>query len=500
MHRIFRSILENKSHHFALLLILALSAFLNTYNLDFPEYYHADEQKKIQFVLSDQQDFRHPILMLQTARAINKVVGLKDSSRLVILCRMVSALLGVFIVFLSYRFSRLGLGENDALLVALAVAVSPILVIHAHYFKEDIIFTASAFLSLLCFLKFLKERTVASTLWWGLSTGLAVSAQYKGILLVPLYFLFPRALPDFNRTGFHREFRIGFAVMALVFLLVNYPLIFNFKTFFTGFTNEVGHMVGGHTLIVYPFQHLFGFHLVNSLIPGMSLVVTLLALGGLAFTAWRWKEAVGVDKLLFIYTLVFYFAHEISPMKTFPGFMRYMIPIAPAMIYFACKAISQIRQWMPGYSTQMITRAVPWALAGAIVLVPLYDSWQLDSHLIDDTRLQAKKWIDASGGKAWGERYTLGNGWRQRYLTELDIAEARKSGIAYFVVSSFSYERFFIGSQWSWQSQDVYETHKNYMRLFSHPYVEIKPAYKTFAFSNPVIRIVDIRDLATSGE
>jgi len=500
MHPLNRLFSDSKFHAFALLLILGLSAFLNTYNLNFPEFYHADEAKKIQFVLSDQQDFRHPILMLQTARVINKVVGLKDSNRLIILCRMISATWGVLIVLLIYALSRQGLDKNYALLVALSVAVSPVLVIHAHYFKEDIIFTACSLLSLICFLKLLRERTTAATLLWGLATGLALSAQYKGLLLIPLYFLFPRALPDLDRTWFHKKFRIGLAVMASVFLLVNYPLFLNWNIFFSGLTNEVGHVVGGHTLNVYPFQHWFGFHLVNSLIPGMSLVVTFLALGGLAVTGWRWKQAVVVDKLLFVYTMVFYLVHEISPMKTFPDFMRYMIPIVPAMIYFACKAISKISQWPQEYFRKAMVHGVPWVLAGAVFLVPLYDTWQLDSHLIDDTRLQAQQWIDSAQGETWGERYTLGKDWKTRYLTEVDISEARKSGVAYLAVSSFSYERFFIGSQWSWQNKDVYETHKKYMRLFTYPYVEIKPAYKTFAFSNPVIRIIDIRDPQKSGE
>jgi hypothetical protein len=61
-------------------------------------------------------------------------------------------------------------------------------------------------------------------------------------------------------------------------------------------------------------------------------------------------------------------------------------------------------------------------------------------------------------------------------------------------VSSFNYERFFIGAEWWGQQPKVYKTHKKYMQLFSYPYREIIPAYKTFAFSNPVIRIIDIRD------
>ena len=327
--------LKFKFHYGALLLIILLSAFLNTHNINFPDYYHPDELKKVGFVLSGQQDFRHPILMLQTARLLNQALGLTDPNQLIILCRIVSASCGVLLVMLTYFLSRQSLGKNFALLAALALAVSPILVIHAHYFKEDIIFTACSFFSLLCFLKFLKERTPGSNFLLGFATGLAVSAQYKGVLLILLFFVFPKAIPEINRRGYYRSLFNSLGVMGLVFLLVNHPLFMDFRNFFSGFSDEAGHVFRGHILNVYPFHHWFGFHLVNSLVPGMSLLVTLLALGGLACTVRQWKSAAVPDKLLLTYTLIFYFFHEISPMKAFPDYMRYMIPIAPAMIYFA---------------------------------------------------------------------------------------------------------------------------------------------------------------------
>lgn len=488
--------LKFKSHYWALLLILLLSAFLNTHNINFPVFYHADEFKKVQFVLSGQQDFHHPILMLQTARLINQAFGLTDPNKLIILCRIVSASSGVLLVMVTYFLSRQGLGKTFALLAAFALAVSPIFVIHAHYFKEDLIFTACSFLSLLFFLKFLRDRTLSATLLWSLTTGLAVSAQYKGVFLILLYFGFPGVLPEIDRRWVYKNFRLGLAIMILVFLLVNYPLFFNTDIFFSGLTDEIGHAVGGHTLNVTAFHHWFGFHLVNSLIPGLSLAVTLLALGGLAISARRWKEAPTVDKLLLVYTMVFYFVHEISPMKTFPDYMRYMIPIVPAMVYFACKAIEQISNRIREDRTmKWLAPGLPWVLTGVILLIPGYATWMLDSNLTQDTRLKAQEWVASTKEKVWFERYTLGGDYSKILITQVDIAEARKSGVAYLVASSFNYERFFIGAGMSGQDPKVYETHKKYEQLFSYPYTEIKPAYKTFAFSNPVLRIIDIRNL-----
>ena len=40
----------------------------------------------------------------------------------------------------------------------------------------------------------------------------------------------------------------------------------------------------------------------------------------------------------------------------------------------------------------------------------------------------------------------------------------------------------------------------SYLYSYLYTYTEIKPAYKTFAFSNPVIRIIDIRDPEKQGK
>ena len=82
----------------------------------------------------------------------------------------------------------------------------------------------------------------------------------------------------------------------------------------------------------------------------------------------------------------------------------------------------------------------------------------------------------------------------------IDLAEARQRGVDYLVASSFMYERYFLGSQFKGQDAEIYQVHQQYVELFKHPYVEIRPSYKSFGFNNPVIRIVDIRPPQKAGE
>ena len=77
-------------------------------------------------------------------------------------------------------------------------------------------------------------------------------------------------------------------------------------------------------------------------------------------------------------------------------------------------------------------------------------------------------------------------------LLTLDLDRARQDGIKYVVVSSFTYDRFFRGSELPNQDDWIYQAHARYVELFRYPFVEFLPAYRSIGFTNPVIRIVDI--------
>ena len=58
------------------------------------------------------------------------------------------------------------------------------------------------------------------------------------------------------------------------------------------------------------------------------------------------------------------------------------------------------------------------------------------------------------------------------------------------------YDRFRVGSRLPGQDSAVYRTQARYEALFARPFIEIAPAYRSMAFSNPTIRIVDLRPAA----
>ena len=74
-------------------------------------------------------------------------------------------------------------------------------------------------------------------------------------------------------------------------------------------------------------------------------------------------------------------------------------------------------------------------------------------------------------------------------------ARCARLGVNYVLASSFMYDGFFLGSRLPGQDPEVYRIHERYVELFKRPYVEIRPAYRSFGFNDPVIRIIDIRPL-----
>lgn len=67
-----KSIRHNFFWGLAVVAIFALSLTLTWTNNNFPLGYHFDEPKKVTFIITGEQDFHHPILMLELVRWANQ--------------------------------------------------------------------------------------------------------------------------------------------------------------------------------------------------------------------------------------------------------------------------------------------------------------------------------------------------------------------------------------------------------------------------------------------
>ena len=483
-------VLRFKKKIAALFVIILLATFLNLWNNDFPLGYHPDEVKKVRFILTNTQDFRHPILMLNIVRLANLLFGYVVPDHVVLLGRTIMALFGTLLVIVFYALALRLLTPLYALFATLTLASTPIIVVHSHYLKEDILFSFFSLLSLLAYFSFLKNTDKLRTLYLGLSVGFALSAQYKTLFLLPIFLIGPFLFRPRNRPLLYKNIFIAMAVSAVIFMVVNYPIFNNFSIFKEAVYFTSDHIQRGHDLKIYPLPHFFSFHLLNSIVPGITPLVTVLSLLFLCYFLVKWKRLKVEERILLCYLGIFYVAHEITPMKPYPDFMRYMIPVVPVLIYFLYKGLEELEQHL----NQIIPRLTVYIILLFIFILPLQSSIRLDYHLNRDTREKAEEWLKGKQGLVLFERYSTKNWEAKLSLTDVDLQTYRSLKVKYLVASSFLYERYEYGAQLSGQSPDVYRRHNGYRELFLHPYVEIKPAYKSFAFSNPTIRIIDMAE------
>jgi Dolichyl-phosphate-mannose-protein mannosyltransferase len=511
---------KRNTHVLLLITILAISISLNLYGSDFPLGYHPDEVIKVYFIRNNTQDFKHPILILQLTRLANSLFKFESAQQVATLGRTITAFLGTLSVFLIYKISRESLAKKYALGTALLTASAPGLVIHSHYLKEDIAFTCGVLLSFLCFFGFAKRiMAIASAdscqkpqigngealskpeFPWlqvsllGLATGIAFTSKYTSSIVFFLYLIAPIYVFRLRNFFYFKGLFLSLIISLLIFLSVNFPLLLNFDTFRSGFEFELRHTLDGHNgILIHPLPQLFTFHLRYSILPSFTIFPLTLAIFFIGFCLAQWKTIDWRDRFLVVYVLIFYFIIEISPLKPFPGFIRYGLPLIPVLSYLCMKSIQLSVDFFPrrvGFLLFLI-------LTTSVIVFPASDSVKLDYYLNRDTRgevdgvlatQQESKIIDPYA-KTFGQQSGAIKAHLAR-LTDLDL-ESKDQGICTVVSSNFMHDRYLFAGKLKNQDADVYTKQQLYLKLFKYPYTEIAPIYKSFAFSNPTLRVINV--------
>jgi hypothetical protein len=470
----------------ALLVLAAATALLAFANLDFPLGHHADEPLKVEFVASGEQNFHHPILLLQLARLGSRLAGADEDVEIVMVGRALSATSAVALVLIVFVLARSRRSPFTAVAAAAIVGLSPIVTVHAHYFKEDMLFTLAVTLALLAGVRAEERPTHGRLVVLGIALGLAASTKYVGALLAPLL-LVRTALVAHRRGGRPlAAAALPLAVAMAVFALVNYPIFLEFGAFRTGLGFELRHMTTGHgPVAISPLAWGFAFHLLHSLLPGLTFPVGVLALASLLAHLFTWPRISGAERLLVLTTLLFYLSAELSPTKPFPDFMRYMLPVVPPLAILVSTAVGRAAA-----ANRKLGRIAALVLAAAVAWSGVV-SVRLVAGIEPDTRTLALRWLEKHQEPWRGETFTPD----PRPLPSValvDVDAMAKEGSRYLVASSFLYDQAFVGCRSGPCDGRLKVYFDGYQRLFSYPYTEIRPHYRTFAFSNPVLRIVDI--------
>lgn len=484
----------------ALLLVAILLSSLYIVNNRFSLNYHTDETKKVHFVQTGKQDYHHPLLLLQSTRLAVAITDLftdtESKTMVVFIGRCVSAFFALLAWLFSYLLFSKIMSRWEALAVSTIAAFTPIIAVHAHYLKEDTFLLAGIYASLWALVSALESHQRKYWLFLAIALGFSFSSHYKSSMLVPIMFIAPLLKEHRLNKAVYLNMVKALAGSAIVALIINYPIFTEMDTLLKGIEHEKGEALDGHDIIMPFSRYWFTFHLQESIVPGITLFLTIPGLlGGLFYLTKTpqtkyWKQSTLVLTVVILYAVV-----EASQKKPAPDYMRYVIPIIPAYLALGYLFV----KWV--YEKLRPQQATSLAIATVVLLsiYPLYDSIKLVQYLDDDTRAQVAEVIDplASREEVVYEYYASGdNGADDWMFTYFNWKKAVEQGKRYAVASSFAYDRFFNASVHEGQTEWAIRSKQVYSELFEKlPYIEIKPKYKSFAFSNPTLRIVDLEHI-----
>jgi len=369
-----------------------------------------------------------------------------DPTRVYLVARITSAVLGTALVAVVYRLGVKLLRRRVGFVAAIFTAVTYSLVRESHFAVNDALVTLLTTVELYATLCVLERGTRREYLVAGALAGLAFSAKYQGAVV-----LTPLVVAHFFRA--QRRWRDLFLALgaAIVTVVISFPSLWLE-------TNRVLHDI---YLNLYQGQTTgydgldpvggYGFY-AKALGVGLGLPLLVSACIGMGLTLQR-RERTWLVLASFPIALYLVLGYE----KMY--FARYILPAVPPLILFAARALddflSRLQQAL-GRDTVLGTTMLGVVLVLGLAAPPLLNSLRFD--LIStrtDTRTLARDWIESHlprGVKIASDWYPfapaldpkhydllLANGWALYDLTPDDY---RQRGVEYLVTTSFIYDQW----------------------------------------------------------
>ena len=455
--------------------------------IDFPLGTHADETSKVLAVLRHFNNFNHPLLMLHLARATNALAGLTDPQQVVELGRALAVLAGALGVFATYLLAREALPAPAALAASAAVAMTPLVAMHARFFKEDIFLLPLVLVSVLALIETLKAPTLRRALLLGLAAGLAATAKYLGIVLVP--FAVVALLLGLPSLAWRERLRLAGTVILValaVIVLLQLPALWDLRHYGSAVYGNLRQAeVGAGVRVPLALGHGL-FHLRHSLLPGLGAPLLALCLLGFAALFLAPPERRKPLMVIAAFAALWLVAHEASPFRPFPNFERHMVPLAPFLIILGTAFVYELGQRrFPSWSAPVAALAIVAAATPA-----LYASLRIAGAPEEDLRLNTAEIVLRDTPNAAFDNYT-----RFRKVGQsAGHGQVPAERTALLVTSSFVYDRYRGYAADASQSGEIRGRAARYGELFTHPFLELSNGRPAFAFFNPVLRIVALDD------
>jgi hypothetical protein len=447
---------------------------------DLPLAPQSDEPKKADFVLAGRQDFLQPLLLVQTVRLANLIARYTDQLALVELGRTVAAMFGGLTVLATIVLAL-------ALAAGVLAAVTPLVAFHAQLLKEDI-FLAPWLLFALAALDRLRESAeTRRALAFGLLVGLATSAKYIGIVLLPLACVVPLIAPIADVRRYYAGLAWSTAAAAVVFALVNAPAFLTPGLFLRGLDTEIAHALSDHIVVWHGWYSHFLFHWTTSLWPGLGPTLALAGFGGAIAVAIDWRSSPPAIRLVLVFAVLWYIMHELSPMKPFMAIERHMTVMGGLVAVLAVGLVARVCNrasgaWRPALAASAV---VVLAAPPAFTTIAIARSAPHDTRSMIE-RLRAA--LDGRDAVDWYASFPAHGHYPP--LTTVDGATE------YVVLVEETANRFVRAGTFPRQSERVRAYARAYGELLAQPAILVESTVGAFSYRNVPLRIVALRSNA----
>ena len=477
------------------LALFAATLALHLRHRDFAWYYHPDEGGKVGQVLTEKWNFNHPMLLLRASKlALGWSGAARDPQSVVEIGRAVSATFTAVAVVALSLFAFQWRGWLAALAAGGALMLQHQLFELSHYMKEDTALLCGLALALLALGHFEARPTLANAAVLGGACALAISGKYIGVIVLLA------TGPTLLQAGGGRRRWAFFAGLAIVLLVVNWPLISDFDTFCASFERETTFVIEGQKGSTRSVPHAQYWNIfIDNTTPAIWLLLVLFLTarwgGWRAITLTRWH----VVAFPFVYALVLSFSPKSND--------RYFLPATAVFTLFAALGVPDVAR----------VCAWKWAtpLAAVVLVLGQVPSWLRYERAFqrDDSR-ELQAWcraklppdaVIAKDSRIWLPDPNKPDGVPadaipQKIVPEKFVAdlgtldELRAKGITHVAVSESDYGRFFLKSLQpkTGQEQDFARRKAFYESLFRDHKPLFERARGTVIYLHPGIRVYRI--------
>ena len=361
----------------------AFLLFLFTQRNDFPAAWNFDEPTKVAQIISGQENFTHPQLMLRATDAVLWLMGSISPQQIVVAGRWVSAIAAVGAVDLFTLLAISFAGRLAGCLTAAMVGTSPLLFGLAHYMKEDPVYVLGIASFLVSLARYEEQATEGRLFLLGMTAGLTASGKYLGVFVIPLMFI-----PIIWKSRGQQQAAVvklcarALGYSAAVFLLINVAMLTNFSHARWAFELGVIDVTTSHGGLFRPITSTFYAE-------GLVRLCTPLVLGAyvwwLVMLAKSGRQSLTTPVIVSLLPIGYLVLLQFTPVKI----IRYELPPVMIMTTLAACCLARLasdRRWLSA-------RVGAIAAVAAVLAFNVGSIAQSRAAMVSDTRAEMAHWI-----------------------------------------------------------------------------------------------------------